>query len=37
MTNQKVSRAQVDLGLRSTEKRLSMYVDIMHIDGCMQV
>jgi hypothetical protein len=35
MTNQKVSRAQVDVGLRSTEKKLRMYVDVMHIDGCM--
>jgi hypothetical protein len=35
MTNQKVSRTQVDLGLRSTDKRLRMYVDVMHIDGHM--
>jgi hypothetical protein len=35
MTNQKVSRAQVDLGLRSTDKRLRMYVDVMHIDSHM--
>jgi hypothetical protein len=35
MTNQKVSRAQVDLGLRSTEKRLRLYVDVMHVDARM--
>jgi hypothetical protein len=35
MTNQKVSRAQVDLRLRSTEKQLWLYVDVMCIDGCM--
>jgi hypothetical protein len=37
MTNQKVSRAQVDLGLRSTDKRLRIYMDVMHIDGQMFV
>jgi hypothetical protein len=35
MTNQKVSRAQVDLGLHSTDKRLRVYTDVMHIDGQM--
>jgi hypothetical protein len=35
MNNQKVSRAQVDLSLRSTDKRLWLYVDVMHIDSCM--
>jgi hypothetical protein len=35
MTNQKVNRAQVDLSLRSTDKRLRLSVDVMHIDGSM--
>jgi hypothetical protein len=35
MTNQKVSRVQVDLGLRSTDKRLRLYVDVMHVDTKM--
>jgi hypothetical protein len=35
MTNQKVNRAQVDLSLRSTDKKLRLYIDVMHIDGCM--
>jgi hypothetical protein len=37
MTNQKVSRARVDLGLRSTDKRLRIYTDVMHIEGQMFV
>jgi ribonuclease HI len=37
MTNQKVSRAQVDLGLRSTDKCLRIYTDVTHIDGQMFV
>ncbi len=37
MTSQKVSRAQVDLGLHSTDKRLRIYTDVMHIDGQMFV
>jgi hypothetical protein len=35
MMSWKVSRAQVDVGLRSTEKRLRLYTDVMHIDGSM--
>jgi hypothetical protein len=35
MTNKKVNRAQVDLSLRSTDKRLRLSVDVMHIDGNM--
>jgi hypothetical protein len=37
MTNQKVGHAQVDLGLHSTDKRLRVYTDVMHIDGQMFV
>jgi hypothetical protein len=33
MTNKKVSRVQVDLGLCSVEKNLCQYVDVMHVDG----
>ena len=32
MTNRKVGRAQVDLGLRTTEKRLRLFTDVMHVD-----
>jgi hypothetical protein len=35
MTNRKVSRVQVDLGLCSTDKNLHLYTDVMHVDGCM--
>jgi hypothetical protein len=35
MTKKKVGRMQVDLGLRSTDKTLRLYTDIMHIEGNM--
>jgi hypothetical protein len=35
MTSCKVGRVQVDLGLRSTEKKLRLYSDVMHVDGMM--
>jgi hypothetical protein len=35
MTSRKVGRVQVDLGLRSTEKKLRLYSDVMHVDGTM--
>jgi hypothetical protein len=35
MTHQKVSRTPVDLGWRSTEKCLKMYVDVMHVNNNM--
>ncbi len=37
MTNKKVSRVPVDLGLHSMEKNLCLYTDIMHVDGYMFV
>jgi hypothetical protein len=30
-----VGRVQVDLGLRSTEKKLRLFSDVMHINGMM--
>jgi hypothetical protein len=35
LTSRKVSRVQVDLGLRSTQKKLRLFSDVMHIDGVM--
>ena len=35
LTKKKVSRAQVDLGLRSTDKNLRMFADVMHLEGNM--
>jgi hypothetical protein len=35
MTSRKVGRAQVHLGLWSTEKKLRLYSDVMHVDGTM--
>jgi hypothetical protein len=35
LTKKKVGRTQVDLGLRSTEKSLRLYTDVMHIEGNM--
>jgi hypothetical protein len=33
MTKKKVGGMQVDLGLRSTDKTLRLYTDVMHIEG----
>jgi hypothetical protein len=35
LTKKKVSRSQVDLGLRSTDKNLRLYMDVMHLEGNM--
>jgi hypothetical protein len=35
LTKEKVSRSQVDLGLRSTDKNLRLYTDVMHLEGNM--
>jgi hypothetical protein len=35
MIKKKVGRMQVDLGLRSTDKTLLLYTDVMHIEGNM--
>jgi hypothetical protein len=35
MIKKKVGRMQVDLGLRSTDKTLRLYTDVMHIEGNM--
>ena len=35
LTKEKVSRSQVDLGLRSTDKNLRLYMDVMHLEGNM--
>jgi hypothetical protein len=35
LTKNKVSRSQVDLGLRSTDKNLRLYTDVMHLEGNM--
>jgi hypothetical protein len=35
LTKKKVSRVQVDLGLRSTDKNLRLYADVMHLEGSM--
>jgi len=35
LTKKKVSRSQVDLGLRSTDKNLRLYVDVMHLEDNM--
>jgi len=35
LTKKKVSRAQVDLGPRSTDKNIRMFADIMHLEGNM--
>jgi hypothetical protein len=35
LTKKKVSRAQVDLGLRSMDKYIRMFADVMHLEGNM--
>jgi hypothetical protein len=35
LTKKKVSMAQVDLGLRSTDKNICMFADVMHLEGNM--
>ncbi len=35
LTSRKVGRVQVDLELRSTQKKLRLFSDVMHIDGSM--
>jgi hypothetical protein len=35
LTRKKVSRVQVDIGLRSTDKKLRMYANVMHLEGNM--
>jgi hypothetical protein len=35
LTSRKVGRVQVDLGLRSTQKQLRLFSDVMHIDNKM--
>jgi hypothetical protein len=35
LMKKRVSRVQVDLGLRSTDKNLRLYADVMHLEGNM--